>query len=192
MDRFLNVLICPHQRRKHVQAELERLTPGVMYMGRLDMSELPLYRMEWAERREGVFVRWRRAILDTSVPRILSGRLNCPILLAYICDEAIWGYALFYKGSPVDQFRTVPGYLGDGFADDTTPERRAARLTRHFPVEREDILEYLTPWSREEPEGGGPQGDCWQLEDFLSRLVPWAGGLLTSDQLTPTDRKSVV
>ena len=187
MDRFLNVLICPHQRRKHVQAELERLTPGVMYMGRLDMSELPLYRMEWAERREGVFVRWRRAILDTSVPRILSGRLNCPILLAYICDEAIWGYALFYKGSPVDQFRTVPGYLGDGFADDTTPERRAARLTRHFPVEREDILEYLTPWSREEPEGGGPQGDCWQLEDFLNRLVPWAGGLLTSDQLTPTE-----
>ena len=109
--------------------------------------------------------------MDTSVPRILSGRLNCPVLLAYICDEAIWGYALFYKGSPVDQFRTVPGYLGDGFADDTTPERRAARLTRHFPVEREDILEYLTPWSREEPEGGGPQGDCWQLEDFLSRLL---------------------
>ena len=82
MSEFLNVLLCPHQRRKHVQAELERLTPGVMYMGRLDMSELPLYRMEWAERREGVFVRWRRAILDTSVPRILSGRLNCPILLA--------------------------------------------------------------------------------------------------------------
>ena len=114
MDRFLNVLICPHQRRKHVQAELERLTPGVIYMGQLDMSELPLYQMEWAERREGVFVRWPRSILDTSMPRILSGRLNCAILLAYVCDETTWGYALYYKGSPVDNFRAVPGYLQDG------------------------------------------------------------------------------
>ena len=96
MSRFLNVLICPHQRRKHVQAELERLKPGVIYMGELDMSRLEVPEMEWAERREGVFVRWRRSILDTSVPRILSGRLNCAVLLAYVRDDAMWGYVLCF------------------------------------------------------------------------------------------------
>ena len=195
MDRFLNVLICPHQRRKHVQAELERLTPGVIYMGQLDMSELPLYQMEWAERREGVFVRWPRSILDTSMPRILSGRLNCAILLAYVCDETTWGYALYYKGSPVDNFRAVPGYLQDGFADDTPPERRAARLAQYFPASKEDIQAYLIPWTQSDLEGSGapahstdphPRGDCWQLEDFLNTLVPWTHGMLTSDQLSPT------
>ena len=40
MSEFLNVLLCPHQRRKHVQAELERLTPGVVFQGQLDLSRL--------------------------------------------------------------------------------------------------------------------------------------------------------
>lgn len=186
MDRFLNVLICPHQRQKRVQAELERLTPGVVYMGQLDMSQLPLSQMEWAERREGVFVRWRRAILDASVPRILSGRLNCPVLLAYLCDGAVWGYILCYKGSQTDHFRSVPGYLQDGFADSTPPERRAAWLAQYFPAGKEEILPYLIPRTREEPDAGGPRGEDRQLEDFLSALAPWTRGLLTSGQLTPT------
>lgn len=174
MAEFLNVLIVPHQRRKHVQAELERLTPGVLYMGQLDRTPFDLSRLEWAERREGVFVRWKQSILDVSAPRILSGRLNCPVLLAYLCDEVCWGYALFYKGSPADQFQTDPDYLRDGLAGSAPPERRAARLAQYFPASREDLLPYLTSQT-----GLG-------LEDFLSTLAPWAGGMLTSDQLAPT------
>ncbi|MEY8418276.1 hypothetical protein AALA83_03200 [Oscillospiraceae bacterium 44-5] len=195
MSRFLNVLICPHQRRKHVQAELERLKPGVVYLGELDMSRLEVPEMEWAERREGVFVRWRRSILDTSVPRILSGRLNCAVLLAYVRDDAMWGYVLCYKGSLTDQFQTVPDGLQDGFGDNASPEQRAARLAQYFPAGREDIVGYLTPWTEAERAGGGlpahpgdrhPRGDCWQLEDFLNNLVPWAYDMLTSRQLAPT------
>lgn len=174
MAEFLNALIVPHQRRKHVQAELERLTPGVLYQGQLDMTPFDLSRLEWAERREGVFVRWRQSILDVSIPRILSGRLNCPVLLAYLCGKAVWGYALFYKGSPVDQFQTDPDYLRDGLAGSAPPERRAARLAQYFPANREDLLPYLTSQT-----GLG-------LEDFLSTLAPWAGEMLTSNQLAPT------
>lgn len=195
MSEFLNVLICPHQRRRHVQAEVERLRPGVIYMGELDMSQLDVSQMEWAERREGVFVRWKRSILDTSMPRILSGRLNCAVLLAYICDGAFWGCELYYKGSPVDSFQTAPGRFGPAPADPPAPEQRAARIARYFPADREDIRGYLVPWTEEELAEGGafvrsgdshPRGDCWQLEDFLNSLVPWTQGMLTSDQLAPT------
>lgn len=195
MSKFLNVLLCPHQRRRRVQAELERLTPGVMYQGRLDMSQLEVGKMEWAERREGVLVRWRRHILDASMPRILSGRLDGPVLLAYICDEKVWGYELYYKGSPMDSFISLPNYFGAVSGDPPTPERRAAWLAQYFPAGREDIREYLVPWTAEELEGGGalanggdhhPRGSCWQLEDFLNQLAPWAYGILTSDNLTST------
>ncbi len=195
MSEFLNVLLCPHQRRKHVQAELERLTPGVVFQGQLDLSRLDLGQMEWAERREGVLARWKRHILDASMPRILSGRLNGPVLLAYICDEKVWGYELYYKGSPMDSFVSLPGYFGPAPADPPPPERRAAWLAQYFPAGREDILGYLIPWTQEELEGGGaldspsdrhPRGDCWQLEDFLNNLAPWAYGMLTADNLAPT------
>ncbi len=193
MSEFLNALIIPRQRRRHVQAELERLTPGVLYMGQLDRTPFDLSRLEWAECREGVFVRWTQSLLDLSAPRILSGRLNCPVLLAYLCDGAFWGCALFYKGSPVDHFRTAPGLLHDGFTDSAPPERRAAWLAQYFPAGREDLLPYLVPWTPEELAGAGdpvspqdahPRGDGWQLSDFLSTLAPWTRDMLTSDQLT--------
>lgn len=193
MSEFINVLLCPHQRRKHVQAELERLTPGVLFMGQLDMSELDLSRMEWAERREGVLVRWRRSILDVSMPRILSGRLNGPILLAYICDETMWGYRLYYKGSPVDAFDTMPVPFEAPPPDPPTPEQRAARLASYFSGGRDALREYLIPWAEAEKDGEKvfpsdtyPRGNCWQLEDFINNLAPWAYKMLTSDELAPT------
>ena len=193
MSVFLNVLICPHQRRRHVQAAMEKISPSVLEMFQLDPAQV-----QWAERREGVLARWAGCVQEASLPRILSGWLDGPVLLAYLRDGESWGYQLHYKGSPTDAFDTIPGPFAA--PDPPTPEQRAARLALYFTAGREDIREYLVPWTREELENGGalaypsdlhPRGDGMQLADFLGNLAPWTRGMLTSDQLAPTETAPV-
>lgn len=178
MTTTLNLLIIPHQRRRRVQTELEHMSSSQLGYLQLDLS-----RLKWGDRREGVLIDLGSCPAGETLPRILSGRLDCPVLEAYIGDDAWWGYYLCYKGSVMDSFRTVGG------GPDETPQRHNARLSQHFTAGREDLLEFLVPWTEENagvpanPFDVHPRGDCRQLEDFLKELAPWTWGLLAPGAL---------
>jgi len=169
MATTLNYLILPHQRIRRVWAELERMS-----FGRPNLSEL-----KWGDRREGVLLDLGGFPADESLPRILSGRLDCAVLEAYVCDNAWWGYYLCYRGSAMDSFRSVGGNPGE------TAQRHSARLAQHFPAGKEGLLEFLVPQTGEN-EPADPTGDCRQLEDFLKVLAPWTRELLAPGALEET------
>lgn len=169
MSSFLNILIYPHQRRRHLQPAVDGLSDAVMRLYGLDLAG-----MGWAECREGVLARFEGGCLPEMVPRIPSGKLDCTALLLYLREEGGWGYLLCFRGSVEDSFEAMPGSAPDA----AEAERHAARLVRRFRADREKLLTWLT---RQVTEGE----DTELLEGFLNALAPWAWEALTSDRLSP-------
>lgn len=167
MSGFINILICPHQRRRHLQPAVDGVSDAVMRLYGLDLAG-----MGWAECREGVVTRFEGGSHPEMVPRIPSGKLDCTALLLYLQEGGGWGYLLCFKGSVEDSFEAVPGSTPDA----GEAERHAARLVRRFRVDREKLLPWLT--------GEAAEG-AQLLEGFLGVLAPWAWEALASDRLSP-------
>lgn len=175
MRDFLNVLVYPHQRLRHVQPEVNKLSDSVMRLYGLDLSVL-----RWAECREGVLVCFRGAVCPEMIARIPSAKLNCTALLTYSREDGAWGFQLCFKGTVEDALHLPVLRMGEGpsASGPVSPEQHAARLARRFPADREELLALLI---RGEQAENGPMPP----ESFLNSLAPWAYGLLTSDQLAP-------
>lgn len=175
MGIFLNLLLYPRQRLKHVQRETDGLSDAVMRLYGLDLSK-----MDWAGRREGVLARFEGGAHPEMLARIPSAKLDCTALLLYLREGGGWGYQLCSRGTVEDAFEAMPE--GPASPDPASPEQHAARLARRFPASREKLLSLLT---REVPEEDGVQTEV--LEALLSILAPWARELLASDQLAPAE-----
>lgn len=173
MEIFLNLLLYPRQRLKHVQRETDGLSDAVMRLYELDLSK-----MDWAGRREGVLARFEGGVHPEMLARIPSAKLDCTALLLYLREGGGWGYQLCSRGTVEDAFEAMPE--GSASPDPASPEQHAARLARRFPAEREKLLTLLT---QETPKADGFYLEI--LEAFLGLLAPWAQELLISDQLAP-------
>ncbi|MEY8404149.1 hypothetical protein AALA54_12600 [Oscillospiraceae bacterium 44-34] len=173
MSAFLNILVCPNQRRRRVQPEVEGLSDAVSRLYEMDLSTAC-----WAERREGTLARMEGGEHPEMLARIPSAKLDCTVLLLYLREGGGWGYRLCARGTVEDAFDAAPGESAP--PDPASPEQHASRLVRRFKADREKLLACLT---RAVPERDGFQTEA--LEAFLGILAPWAWELFTSDQLTP-------
>lgn len=120
------------------------------------------------------FMQWDEA------SEYLSRTLSTSVFSFHIHDGDLWMYALYFRGTKIDQFNPIPAYWDDGIADN---ERRswagnADAVCRHWPeVTPEAIREYFACWNLLEMAPGKAYADdefsfndCWQVTDFMRRV----------------------
>jgi hypothetical protein len=110
----------------------------------------------------------------------LSQQLRQPVFRFHIHDGDIWLYTFYVGGILTDSFNPVPAYWSDAITDE---ERQAqagnvAVLCANWPkLQPWMIEEYLITWDTEldweryaYDEDAFPQGDPWQVTDFMAKL----------------------
>ena len=111
----------------------------------------------------------------------LSSRLTAPVFYFHIHDGDFWMYTFYIDGSLKDQFNPLPDYWNDAITD-TERRQNAGDVTvlcSNWPdVRPATIQNYLITWDTDlnddeafaYPGDQFPQGDAWQVIDFMDKL----------------------
>ena len=97
--------------------------------------------------------------------KVLSQKLEGPVLVCDIYDDDFWDYYLYKEGRELDKFSTVPDCL-EAIPDEEWEHWRgnAELLAEEFGCPAEPLSEYLQFW------GEDNWSDPWEVWDFLKAL----------------------
>lgn len=108
----------------------------------------------------------------------LSRQLRAPVFAFHIHDDDLWMFTLYVDGIPVTNFNPIPDYWDDDIPEDEIEKWRgdARVVCRYVPgLEESRIEKYFTRWDLDDDRGRAypddqfPNGDCWQLCDFIKK-----------------------
>ncbi len=101
---------------------------------------------------------------DDKFAKVLSQKLEGPVMVCSIYDDSFWDYYLYKNGMELDKFSTVPDCF-EPIAKEEWDQWRgnAALLAKEFGCSAESLSKHLYFWKDE-------MGDAWEVVDFLEAL----------------------
>ena len=114
------------------------------------------------------------------IPKEISEKLMCPVLLCYIYDGDYWGYFFYENGKELDVFKPIPDY----FEDISMEQRKhlagnSEIISKYFNIDNAKIKNYLQEWTEDILEAEEKRayeddefciGEDWQMADFMKAI----------------------
>ena len=114
------------------------------------------------------------------IPKEISEKLMCPVLLCYIYDGDYWGYFFYENGKELNVFNPIPDY----FEDISMEQRKhlagnSEIISKYFNIENAKIKNYLQEWTEDILEAAEKRayegdecciGEDWQMADFMKAI----------------------